>query len=260
MGIRYKILSGFVLMGLMLLISGAMSMYLLTTLGKSVSGLLQDNYRSIEISKQMLNSLEMENSGVLSVMIGNVDEGMSQVNAGREQFDTGIKAAMGNLTLSGEKASVDSIRASHQKLVELFANLPERAKRQELDRMWYVKELNPAYNEVAKTVKVLMTINEAALFTNASNLEHGAYRAIMPGIIAIVAGIFLTILFNYFVIHYFVSPIIRITRGVDDFVRLKVPFDVNVETKDEIGKLREAISNLISLVKKVQKNSEQGSI
>jgi len=241
-------------MGFILLISGAMSMYMLTSLGKSVSGLLQDNYRSIEISKQMLTALESENSGVLAVMTGDVDEGIAQLNSGLELFDAGIKAAVANLTLSGEKESVDSIRASHQKLAMLYTNLAERAKRQELDRTWYVKEINPAYNEVAKTVKVLMTINEAALFTNASNLENGAYRAIMPGIIAIIAGIFLTILFNFFIIHYFVAPIIRITRGVDDFVKLKIPFDVPVETKDEIVKLRDAINSLISLVKKVQNN------
>ena len=89
---------------------------MLTSLGKSVSGLLQDNYRSIEISKQMLTALESENSGVLAVMTGDVDEGIAQLNSGLELFDAGIKAAVGNLTLSGEKESVDSIRASHQKL------------------------------------------------------------------------------------------------------------------------------------------------
>ncbi|SDB89394.1 HAMP domain-containing protein [Williamwhitmania taraxaci] len=257
MGIKGKILSGFVLLGFVLLISGAMSIYLLTTVGKSVSGLLHENYKSIEISKGMLDALEQENSGLLQVLAGNVDSGFVQLSGGRELFHAGILAAMGNLTIAGEKELVDSIRMDHAQFDSLLSGLSVRAEVLELDRKWYVTELNPAYNRVSKRVKSLMTINETAIIANASDLENNTYRAIMPGIIAICAGFFLTILFNLFLNHYFLSPIVKLTRAVDDFVKHKIPFDVVVETKDEIGELRDAIATLVTQAKKGQKTNPE---
>jgi len=257
MGIKGKILSGFVLLGLILLISGAMSMYLLTTVGKSVSGLLHENYKSIEISKGMLDALEQENSGVLQVLAGNIDSGLVQVDGGRELFQAGIAAAIENLTIKGEKELVDSIRMAHGQFDSLLNGLLARTQMKQLDRNWYVDELNPSYNKVSKRVKALMTINETAIISNASNLENNAYRAIMPGIVAIGAGFLLTILFNLFINYYFLSPIVRLTRAVDDFVKFKIPFDVTVETKDEIGELRDAISTLVTQAKKGQKTNPE---
>jgi CHASE3 domain sensor protein len=54
--IRYKIITGFVILGIMLVISGLISIYELTKLGNQVNRLLMDNYRSIDFSKQMNNS------------------------------------------------------------------------------------------------------------------------------------------------------------------------------------------------------------
>jgi len=257
MGIKGKVLSGFVLLGLILLISGAMSMYLLTTVGKSVSGLLHENYKSIEISKSMLDALEQENSGVLQVLAGNKDTGIVIVTGGKELFEECITAAKGNLTIKGEKELVDSIYLAHEKFDSLLNGLSSRSEVELTDRAWYVNQVNPSYNAVANRVKALMTINEAAIIENASNLENNAYRAIMPGIIAIAVGFFLTILFNLFINHYFLSPIVKLTRAVDDFVKHKIPFDVTVETKDEIGQLRDAISTLVAQAKKGQKTNTE---
>ncbi len=257
MGIKGKVLSGFVLLGLILFISGVMSMYLLTTVGKSVTGLLHENYKSIEISKNMLDALERENSGVLQVLAGNRDKGLAIVDEGRKLFENCIIDAKGNLTIQGEKELVDSIYLAHEKFDSLLNNLALRSVIELSDRTWYVNQVNPSYNAVANRVKALMTINETAIIENASALENNAYRAIMPGIIAIVVGFFLTILFNLFINYYFLTPIVKLTRAVDDFVKHKIPFDVTVETKDEIGELRDAISTLVTQAKKGQKTNPE---
>ena len=49
----------------------------------------------------------------------------------------------------------------------------------------------------------------------------------------------------------------KLTRAVDDFVKHKIPFDVTVETKDEIGQLRDAISTLVAQAKKGQKTNTE---
>ncbi|HOY72986.1 MAG TPA: MCP four helix bundle domain-containing protein [Tenuifilaceae bacterium] len=64
MSIRLKILSGFIILASLLIISGLISIYELTKLGNSVNKLLRDNYLSIDYARQMSHSLEKQNSAI----------------------------------------------------------------------------------------------------------------------------------------------------------------------------------------------------
>jgi len=56
--------------------------------------------------------------------------------------------------------------------------------------------------------------------------------------------------------HYFVEPIIKLTKGINDYVKFRKPFDVVLETKDEFHSLKESILSLISLQKAGTKKLE----
>jgi hypothetical protein len=47
--------------------------------------------------------------------------------------------------------------------------------------------------------------------------------------------------------YYFVKPVIGITKGINDFIKYKRPFEVAVDTKDEVNELKEAVKNLTTL-------------
>jgi HAMP domain-containing protein len=66
----------------------------------------------------------------------------------------------------------------------------------------------------------------------------------MPGIVAMAAALLFTLIFNYFVNYYVVSPLVRITDRIKKFIENKVPFDVDIETKDEFSELVYAIKIL----------------
>ena len=60
MGLRTKILSGFLILTMMLVVAGIWSIYELTRVGTSVQRLLDDNYKSINAGKMMIEALERE--------------------------------------------------------------------------------------------------------------------------------------------------------------------------------------------------------
>ena len=60
MGLRLKILSGFLILVVMLIIAGIWSIYELRTVGSSVQKLLDENYRSINAAKRMILALERD--------------------------------------------------------------------------------------------------------------------------------------------------------------------------------------------------------
>ena len=85
------------------------------------------------------------------------------------------------------------------------------------------------------------------MYETATDLQSRANRAIMPGIIAIVAALALTLIFNILVNYLMVSPIIQITRRINDFREKKRPFVVDINTHDELQDLAIAIQDLTDL-------------
>ena len=53
--------------------------------------------------------------------------------------------------------------------------------------------------------------------------------------------------------HYLLNPVVRITRGIDNYLKYRRPFDVPLEVRDEVFSLREAVR---SLIKKVPANPQ----
>jgi len=77
MGIRLKIITGFVILASLLVISGLISIYELTKLGNSVNRLLNDNYRSIDYSREMSSSLEKQKKALIMAVNGDIEKANS---------------------------------------------------------------------------------------------------------------------------------------------------------------------------------------
>ena len=60
MKIRLKILLGFIILAVMLIVAGVFSIHELTDIGASVQHLLDDNYQSINAAKIMIEGLERQ--------------------------------------------------------------------------------------------------------------------------------------------------------------------------------------------------------
>jgi hypothetical protein len=71
---------------------------------------------------------------------------------------------------------------------------------------WYFAEAYKAFASTKAAVQDLMAINDNAMYQTASSLKNMAHRAVMPGIIAIVSALVLSLFFSYFVNIYIVNP------------------------------------------------------
>ncbi len=248
MKLRIKILSGFLILASMLSIAGIYSIYELKSIGSSVQELLSDNYKSINASKTMIEALEREDSGVLLLLLGNWHKGRRIISSADSLFEAALKIAANNITVPGEQFYVDSIRIKYQAYKELW-QMPIVDTQKQGNINWYLQTLHEPFIALKTSVNHLGTLNDQFMFKTASELQRKANRAIMPGIVAIIAALVFTFLFNFFVNYYFVGPVIKITSSIKKFLDRKAPFDVRVETRDEIFDLAESIGNLCNLTK-----------
>ncbi|MFO7838725.1 MAG: MCP four helix bundle domain-containing protein [Desulfosalsimonadaceae bacterium] len=248
MKIRTKIMLGFLILALMLVVAGAFSIYELTTIGSSVQKLLDDNYRSITAAKKMTGALEREDSGILLLLSGKWKQGRETITVADANFQKAFETAESNLTIQGEKGYVDKIRTLYKKYKGLW-NRPIVGTQYEGNLNWYFEDVHSAFKDVKTAVQELMAINDKAMYETASNLKNRAHRAVMPGIVAILSALVFTLIFNFFVNIYIVNPILSINRSINDFMTKEEPVLIDMDTNDELSELADSVSQLASMTR-----------
>jgi methyl-accepting chemotaxis protein len=232
----------------MLSIAGIWSILELRSIGASVQDLLDDNYKSINAAKLMLEALEREDSGILLLILGEALEGRTMIIAADSSFEKNFQIAAKNLTIPGEQSYIDSIKAKYQTYKELWDGaIADNQKQGNLS--WYFQTVHGLFIETKTAVNNLMSANDKVMFQTASDLKNKANRAIMPGIVAILSALIFSALFSFFVNHYVINPIVRITKNIKGVVDRNLPFNVEIETKDELLDLASSIETLCSLAK-----------
>ncbi len=248
MRIRTKIILGFFILAAMLAVAGAYSIYELTTISTSVQQLLDDNYRSINASKQMIESLEREDSGLLLLLSGKWKEGRETILAADQNFKQAFTIASHNLTLPGEKQNVERISAFYDQYRRKW-DQPIVGTALEDNLNWYFREVHDAFLKAKGAVQELMAANDQAMYQTASQLKDRAHRAVMPGIVAILSALVFTLLFNFFVNLYIVNPLLAITHAVNHFNQTNESIRLNIDTRDELHDLASAVMDMSVLIR-----------
>lgn len=252
MNLRWKILSGFLILSLILLLAVVWAVGQLSDLGLSAQKLLDDNYRSIGAADRMAEALERQDSAVLFLLLGRWEEGRAILEAADGSFEESLATARGNLTIPGEGAYVDDVESAYRSFKGIWVRpIVGTAREGNLD--WYIHQVHPAFLTAKAAVAKLKALNDKAMYESSSGLKNRADRAVMPGVVAVMAALVFSLLFNYFVNYYVVSPIIRITQGADRFLKTGQPLSVRVETRDEIGRLASAVGALCSEARMARK-------
>jgi len=243
MGLRAKILSGFLILAIMLLVAGVWSIRELRSVGTSVQKILDDNYKSINAAKTMIQALERMDSGVLLLLSGNWEEGRSILERADVTFQQAFKVAQNNVTIQGEQDLMESLGTKFSEYKTLWQR-PIVGTQHEKDIDWYFKELHTRFLQVKSTAQALMTMNDEVMYNTATDLKTRAHRAAMPGVIAIISAFVFALMFNYFVNYYMINPIIKMKRAIADFLDNNTPIHLKIGTKDELADLADYIDRL----------------
>lgn len=242
--LRLKIFASFMLLIVMLSVSGVISIVEFRYLGGSVHGLVEDNYKTIEAAKKMTEALEREDSGILLLMLGQWEQGRAILNSADSAFNVAFKVASGNLTELNEDQHIDLIRIRYA----IFKNKWQRPivdteKEGNID--WYKSDIHQSFLETKYAVNDLMTLNQTKMYQEASQLKEKSRRAIMPGIVTIAAAVIFSLLLNFFLSRYFVTPLEHLAEAINHFEPRQKYLKADFVSVNEIKKLEQAISELI---------------
>lgn len=241
MGIKRKIIAGFISIGLLLLLSGVISSGELYRLNRTTSELLKRSQGSIELSKRLLDAVQEENTALLLSLADTTGVVDSVVARHRGDFQQTLDATYTHYRTHGLKTNeLDQIASTGSYYHSILSSMPDS-----LDMSWFSDVYKTTYHNLTTAIKTFMISTQNQIVDFATQIEQNAYRASMVGIIALASGFLLIVLFYFLLNSFFIRPALQIRRGLKNYLERSIPYTSSVETNDEMGDLSALILQLI---------------
>ncbi len=263
-GLRSRVTIGFISIAVLLFLSGMLSFFELNTLSDDTDVILRTNKRNMQLSRNMLYSLQSQNYAFVR-MVAFDDRSLDSVClANVTSLEQTIKAAKAESQMS---TLLDSITLSVAKLrgvTERLVSTQQIAMPIDTTHMSQASldsiriynngvlygEYQPIYNSILNSIDQYLNQTQDILAPSAERLHNNAYRAVTPVFISLVVMIAIVLMLYYFMMLYCVNPIVAMDKSLFDFLSFKIPFAPKGECRDEMLGLKEKIETLIKLSKK----------
>jgi two-component system, NtrC family, sensor histidine kinase KinB len=208
--VKNKIRLGTIFLFLLVVISGAFSIYYLVKLKEQSRNVLKANYETIQYSHQMQKALD----SILDNKTSFIDS-----------FGTELKKQEKNITEAGETTATQNLRKSYNRL---------RAGDTTKSNIECVR-----FN-----LQQILLLNMAAIKNKNEVAEKSAEDA-MALLIAIVAVIFLVgLTFSYNFPSIITAPIQKLTQAIKEIGAKNYSHRIHIDSKDEFGQLADAFNEM----------------
>ncbi len=256
-GLRRRVTVGFLSIVCLLFFSGMVSFMELSHLSRDTGEILKANKRNIELAKEMLDAVHEQNVALIHLSVFGDRSRDSICRASMERLENTLLIAQNEAL---EKSFLDSLAFATTELRLLTDNYLAFGANENTDslalcrtdsvgRRWYNDEYEALYGRLTSAIKNYMTSTQSSLAPRAEQMKKNAYRAVTPVLISLAVMIAIVLMLFYFMSIYCVNPILRMNKGLGDYLSFRVPFVVKGDCKDEVQELKEKIEALINLLK-----------
>jgi CHASE3 domain sensor protein len=238
--LKTKVLIGFMMPILFLIIAGGYSIFQFMELNKSADLLVDESYNTLSALKTMTESLQDENSAILLLIIGDWETGIYDLKAADSSFMAAFEKAERHTTIENKEIYLEKIVESYTAFKENWKFPIEKESGQE-NINWYHESVHKNLLDVIKNVNVFVEINEKYMYDEASIIKNNSKRAIIPGIVAIIAAVVYLLMLNFFITKFIISPIKRLSFSSRNYHFGSKSFDAKISSNDEIKDLEKSI-------------------
>lgn len=261
--IKRRVQLAFTSIILLLVFSGALSLFELERVSQDTENILHESKISTDLAHEIVTALNEQNDAMIEMAVigGNILDIAPYYKSCVESIEHLVDAterAHERMTEIGSPEITDSLMLYTARINDLTnsyingdvhrAILSDTLVRR-TPHSWYVECYKPEYVNLSKQITKFMTGTESTLSPDVNSLSLTARRAVTPVFLSLVVMIVVTLMFYYFLNHYLIKPIMRINRSLGEYLRFRTPFDKDIACRDEIKSLRDRIENLIAKLK-----------
>lgn len=244
-GIRGRVLTGFLILAAMVVVSGALSIHELRQVSCEVRAMMQDSYRSVQYAQGMLDAQDGQSEVLLRYAAGGCGSRAEAAWAFTEMYWAFARAraqARGNITHGGEASRFDSVVLASSE----YARAARAMLRMEAPSLGdYVRLIAPAHRRVVRSVQRLLALNQDQLYSASRLIDAFPERSVRPGLIVVVVGVLFALMFVYLISTFYIRPIMRMRNATEGYLRYRDRSPMRISTSDELQDLWLAIERLM---------------
>src|ERR1700757_1237673 len=222
---------------------GIYAIVLLKALSGKIDLTLKENYRSVVAGRQMKESLQAMDSGLVFTLIGETELGTKIYQQNQPIFAKNLVAEEHNITLPGEQQLADSLRqdfTTYQSEVQHFNEVSEPGQK----RQFYFSNLQPLGTKIRDTAQQVIHINEENMLSEnqgARSLSNNSSRYLS---FAVGIGILASLFFAFWLQRSIVRSLHTLTSVAKELGEGNLDQLVPVASHDEMGELAAAFNKL----------------
>ena len=247
LGIKRKVLLGCIVLAIILFFSSVISIFEFSKMNRYVSGVIADNIRSINAARELLSVSEQYN---ISLMNGLVLEGADRPDDVPIEREEELVNSFENLSkgfvTTEEQSYADSVLYAYAAYMQVVAEADKMWEFGYAERQhWFFNRLQPVYLKFRGYMMQLTSTCQDALIESSQDIREGTYRSLMPGVVSVLVGLIMVLLFNYFLNYYLINPLLRVTGGIKGYRYHGRSYDVKLDNDDELEELNEAVGDVV---------------
>ena len=247
LGIKRKVLLGCIVLAIILFFSSLISIFEFTKMNRYVSGVIADNIRSINAARELLSVSEQYNISLMNGLVLDNEARPEGISISREEE---LVSSFENLSRSfvttEERAAADSVLYAYAAYMQVVSEADKMWENDYTERQhWFFNRLQPVYLKFRGYMMQLTTICQDALIESSQDIRVGTYRSLMPGLVSVLLGMVMVLLFNYFLNYYLINPLLKVTNGIKGYRYHGRDYGVKLDNDDELEELNEAVGDIV---------------
>jgi len=215
LGLRTKLVLGFVGLLAILIAVGVESITLLDRLGGSIDVILRENYVSVIASGRMKEALERTDSGALFALAGEEGQGRALAERHRPRFEEALKTELGNITLPGEKERAERLRRLYGAYVPVLDRILDPVVPLEERRALYFQKLYPTFQEIKGTADEILQMNQRNMVEAKDRARATARKATLRMALLLLSGTAFAGFCVFFLYNTILWPLEQMIQATD---------------------------------------------
>ncbi|MFT3692236.1 MAG: ATP-binding protein [Kofleriaceae bacterium] len=217
-------------------------------LGRGAETILKDNYRSVLAAQRMKEAAERVDSGVVFMVVGRSDQGLTQIRENLAKFETELSAQEQNITEPGERDATTKLRAA-------WTDYQAAVLAAKPDSQVYFDKLLPKFLTVKDAADAVLTMNQDAMMTKSDRAEALATRSNTTLLLVSIAGLVVALVAAAVLTTRVLRPLNVLGQTARRLGEGDLVVRARVASKDEIGELARELNTMAEHLQKYRDSS-----
>ena len=243
LSLKQKMVLSLSAIAVVLIVSAVITWLEYRRMSNYVSEMIAEDINSINVAQKLAAVTDDYNLQILTVI------GDDSLNSLPDFDQQGFVFYCDSLRSSFSRENVlpltDSVLYSYSAYMLTSLELEQVIQSDFIDsRTWYFERLQPSFKRLSGDIDRLSQAMYDDLQANSEDFDQGFHRSIIPVVVAVSVGIILVLLLMFFIISYYVNPLNRMLRGLDDYRTMGRRYGYAFEGDDELAELNEGITEV----------------